>query len=529
MTRNKEDPYETLTWSRTKCTSVRRQVLRVCAILVLLAAGLAPGATGADRQSDGSISRRQPNWASGALSSRSDQPPVLASSTSGEGWASGFHLRGINGEVRALALDHDDNLFAGGGFTWAGGVPVSMIAQWDGASWSSLGGGLGGAENFGVAALAVDQAGNLFAGGDFTTAGGVMANHIARWDHVSATWSSMGSGMNGTVWALAVGPDGSLYAGGNFTIAGGVAANYIARWDIATSSWRQLGSGMGGSYYPYVLTLAFGPDGSLYAGGRFSSAGGVLANNIARWDEATSSWHSLGSGLEPDSFVAALAFGADGSLYAGGRFLAPEVSWRRMSRRWDVMTSSWLALSSGTNDDVYALAVGSDGSLYAGGWFTIAGGTAANQIARWDLGTDLWVPLDCGMGGHDSPLGVHALVSGSDGSLYTGGRYNTAGAVGTNNVARWVETTSSWHGLGSGNGMDSEVYALTIGQDGALFAGGVFTAAGGRRPTALPAGTARRGTPWGAACQEMCLTSRPWQQGQTDRSTPEVCSPRPAA
>ena len=230
--------------------------LRVCAILVLLAAGLAPGATGADRHSDGSINRRQPGSASDPQSSRSDQPPVLASSTSGEGWASGFHMRGINGGVRALALDQAGTLYVGGRFTWAGGVPVSMIAQWDGASWSSLGGGLGGAENFGAAALAVDQAGNLFAGGDFTTAGGVMANHIARWDHASATWSSMGSGMNGIVWALAVGPDGSLYAGGNFTIAGGVAANYIARWDRATSSWRQLGSGMGGSYYPYVMTLA---------------------------------------------------------------------------------------------------------------------------------------------------------------------------------------------------------------------------------------------------------------------------------
>ncbi len=103
-------------------------------------------------------------------------------------------------------------------------------------------------------------------------------------------------GMSDTVSAMAFGPDGSLYAGGEFTTAGSVIARYIARWDGA--QWYPLGSGMGGSDpYPFVYDLAFGPDGSLYAGGDFTTAGGVAANHIARWDGATSSWHPLGSGM----------------------------------------------------------------------------------------------------------------------------------------------------------------------------------------------------------------------------------------
>ena len=70
-------------------------------------------------------------------------------------------------------------------------------------------------------------------------------------------------GLNGGVSDLAFGPDGSLYAGGQFTTAGEVAANYIARWDGA--QWHPLGSGMD----HYVAALAVGPDGSLYAGGDF--------------------------------------------------------------------------------------------------------------------------------------------------------------------------------------------------------------------------------------------------------------------
>ncbi len=56
---------------------------------------------------------------------------------------------------------------------------------------------------------------------------GVSANRVAKWDGV--TWSPLGSGMNNSVWRLAViGPD--LYAGGVFTTAGGVNANYVAKW-----------------------------------------------------------------------------------------------------------------------------------------------------------------------------------------------------------------------------------------------------------------------------------------------------------
>ncbi len=156
-------------------------------------------------------------------------------------------------------------------------------------------------------------------------------------------------GMNDGVYALAVGADGSLYAGGSFTTAGKTVANRIARWDGAR--WYPLGSGMNGYF---IYALAVGADGSLYAGGSFTTAGGVAANYIARWDGAQ--WHPLGSGV---------------------------------------------------NREVNALAVGADGSLYAGGRFTTAGGVPANYIARWD-GTQ-WHPLASGMAGDSGPA-VKALV-----------------------------------------------------------------------------------------------------------------------
>jgi hypothetical protein len=70
----------------------------------------------------------------------------------------------------------------------------------------------------------------LYAGGDFTTAGGVSANRIAKWD--GTEWSPLGNGIDDWVRALAVFDDGSgpaLYAGGYFSTAGGIDVNRIAR------------------------------------------------------------------------------------------------------------------------------------------------------------------------------------------------------------------------------------------------------------------------------------------------------------
>jgi hypothetical protein len=160
-------------------------------------------------------------------------------------------------------------LFAGGYFTTAGGVLANYIAQWNGNSWSALGSGMNGGVNGAVFALAV-SGNNLFAGGLFTTAGGVLATNIAQWN--GSSWSALGSGMNEVVFALAV-SGGTLYAGGAFTQAGSdTNANYIAEWN--GSSWSALGSGMGGGNgaVPVVSALAVS-GGTLYAGGGFTTAG----------------------------------------------------------------------------------------------------------------------------------------------------------------------------------------------------------------------------------------------------------------
>jgi hypothetical protein len=123
------------------------------------------------------------------------------------GWSPGIGVPGINGIVNALVVMPNGDLVAGGQFSSAGGVAANGIARWNGASWSPLGAGVSGAVN----ALTVRPNGDLIAGGDFISAGGSPAFFIARWN--GTAWAALGSGMDDAVTSLATLPNGDVVAG----------------------------------------------------------------------------------------------------------------------------------------------------------------------------------------------------------------------------------------------------------------------------------------------------------------------------
>ena len=78
-------------------------------------------------------------------------------------------------------------------------------------TWTSVGGGMDGL----VAALYPDNANHLlYAGGQFTTAGGNPATNVAQWN--GTAWSPMGDNLSAMVRSL-IQYKGVLYAGGSFS------------------------------------------------------------------------------------------------------------------------------------------------------------------------------------------------------------------------------------------------------------------------------------------------------------------------
>jgi hypothetical protein len=316
----------------------------------------------------------------------------------------------IGGNVGPMVI-YEGDLIVGGRFTHSGSQVLNHIARWDGANWQPLasGGQIGvgdGIDPDGTAVRALfEYNGHLIVGGNFTTAGGQVVNHLARWDGTS--WLPFPPGVspdsNGVATITAF--NGDLIIGGNFGAIGGLTVNRVARWDgenwHAMSSGGQTGVGGGGNWV--IASATF--DGSLYIGGRFASAGGETMNSIARWDGQA--WHSLSSG---------------GQIGVAG---------------------------GGSNPYVRAM-IEHEGKLAVGGDFETAGGLVVNRIAAWD-GSE-WHPYGIGfteVGSLD--IGVSGLALFQD-HLIAGGRLLASGKteihlIAQRDDAEWVNLDAGITGI----------------------------------------------------------------------------------
>ncbi|GAA4348683.1 hypothetical protein GCM10023185_04820 [Hymenobacter saemangeumensis] len=446
--------------------------------MVLMADGtLRPGANGAF------------DATSFTMSTAPDGRPVFRpTGVTGAGdykWQSGFGLpEGVNGNVKAVA-QAGTNVYIGGNFTAAGNTVANYVAKWDGNTWSSLGtGAQNGVDGF-VHALAVAPNGDLYVGGLFTRAGGLVANSIARWN--GTAWSTLGTGpqngvsSNSYVYALAVAANGDLYVGGSFAQAGGLAANALAKWNGTT--WSRVGTSgfsMGGA----VKALAIVPGGDLYVAGSFSQAGGLAANNIARWNG--SAWSALGAGIRNQNgiggLINALAIDTNGVVYVGGDFNQAGTLAANHVAQWN--GTVWSPLGAGATARVAALALTTGGEVLVSGDYVQVGPLGPNNIARWD-GT-AWSSLG-------NVTFVYALLRSSTGDIYVGGAFGSVSGTSAHGLARWNGATWSAIGMGVGQGMFYHVSAVAVAANGDVYVGGQFDQAGGT----VAAGVAKwDGTGW---------------------------------
>jgi trimeric autotransporter adhesin len=306
-----------------------------------------------------------------------------------------------------------DEVYVGGTFTQAGTVAASRIASWNPATgaWSALGTGLDGD----VRALAYGD-GLLFAGGGFAKAGNATALDVAIWD--GTQWSGLGGDFEifevfdtgseaGTFVQALVYHNGELYMGGHFqvlhekatprTTSGSyTVVHNLASYNIASEQWSLLGT----PALPGVTTdnrSGFGTDvnamarvgNGLYVGGTFNGAGGVTANNLARYDLVANSWSAPGSlgGVRDDAVEGLFGYGPD--LFVVGAFTSAGTANARFVARYNTLTESWSTLGTGlrwyndTFTSANAVAVAESG-VYIGGKFDKAGPHPALGFARWN-------------------------------------------------------------------------------------------------------------------------------------------------
>jgi len=270
---------------------------------------------------------------------------------------------GLSDRVRAVA-EHNNELYAGGNFP-------GLISKWDGANWTTVGGGLTGTS---VRCL-ISFNGDLYAGGLFTMNGN--SGNVARWN--GTNWVVVGDGLGGVAGSGVMcfkEFNGVLYAGGTFNQSGVSSISRVAK--LVNGNWVQAGGGTPPNCAAGVYAMA-AFNNELYAGGQGS------APWINKLDFLTGNWISLPAGgpvqgvgiyaLTPFHYPSQVNM----SLFVGGDFTSFIPTCCTYSNgNWGTAFNTF---SSGTQDQVNAFYSTAD-HIYAAGVFTVSGSHVATNLAK---------------------------------------------------------------------------------------------------------------------------------------------------
>ncbi len=284
----------------------------------------------------------------------------------------GFNLdlNEINGNrVDSWSLQPDGKILIGGAFTSLqpigapGRVTVNRFVRLTTAGGldSTFQPGIGGTPSGLVSALVLQPDGKILAAGNFSGIGGATTTNLARFT-----------------------PQGSVDAGFSTTLAADGAINAVlVRPGVTTVlpqsqgfAWLNPDGTLRASFAPdatskitgEVDVLAIQPDGSVVAGGTFTTDTGIPGPNLVRFTPSGAIDPNFGPG--PNGAVDAIAIQPDGKIVVGGTFTTIASSNRNYIARLNKDGTIDSAFDPHAGGRVNAVAVQADGNIVIGGAFT---------------------------------------------------------------------------------------------------------------------------------------------------------------
>ena len=308
------------------------------------------------------------------------------------------------------------------------------------------------------------------------------ANYIMR--RVEGEWQPLDTtGVDGEVYVIAVHPDGTIYVGGAFGTAGGdVNCDYVARYDPETDNFSPLvgAAELNGN----VLAIAFSHSGKkVYIGGEFTQQGGANCGYIIEYDHETDAYSTMGVDPGLNNEVRAICVDEEGLVYVGGQFTQTRLGVETYYYicKYNPDRNEFEEIGSGDGGDpgfnniVNCLAMHANGKdVFVGGVFTDRhGGGASAHMKIAKYDAEEDVMTPLGTGMNDH---VNDILVAPDGALYVVGEFDHAGYADVGHVAKW--NGQEWYPLGVENNgcwggwQDGEMRAIGMSYKGLITLGG---------------------------------------------------------
>lgn len=290
---------------------------------------------------------------------------------------------GANSNVLAVAVQLDGKVLAGGEFTTMNTTNRPRLARLNGDGKLDLSFDLGASGvNGAVRAIAVQANGQVLIGGDFTQVSGVARGFIARLQTNGVLDSNFVANVNGSVHAIAIAADGRILVGGSFLLVDGVSRASLAR--LNTNGTLDTSFVIGSGFNGPVRAVALQTDGKILVGGAFGNFNTANINNFVRLNSfgALDSTFMTGSG--PDGAVLSIVVANSGRIVLGGAFsnynAVPRAFFTRLTPGGSV--DSLFNIGTGANGIVRSVVAQENSAIVIGGDFTVVNGLPRNHVAR---------------------------------------------------------------------------------------------------------------------------------------------------
>ncbi len=333
---------------------------------------------------------------------------MVVSQWTGTDWSIVNATQGVsvfNNYINALSSDATGQLYVAGNFTNLRGD--HYVARDSANVWTQPGfvGGRMPAQSNGMAAMAVDTGGHVFAVLGTTDAAGVAV--VVRWD--GKFWVTLPDTANGGGFASISGLSGdslgNMYACGSFGASLGVA-----KWN--GQGWSFISAAASGLTINGVSHLATDKIGNVYLSGSFLQNGYIY--NLAKWDGSV--WTAFANANIINFIVdpASAAIYANDADYSNSGYNVLKIVGNTIANIG--ISNTQPRLMNATNW-MQTLALDANGNLYTGGSLEDSSGNAF--VAKWD-GTN-WMELGKDSASFGAVGTINAIAFDRIGNLFAGG------------------------------------------------------------------------------------------------------------